>query len=59
LGSLKIAKIVEELAAISILAALISGWPVSKISDRIAITLTRKPYFNTVTDIRFMRERGK
>jgi hypothetical protein len=59
LGSLKIAKIVEGLAAISILAALISGWPVSKISDRIGFTFTRKPYFNSVTDIRFMRERGK
>ncbi len=57
-GSLKNAKIVEGLAAISILAALISGWPVSKISDRIGFTFTRKPYFNSVINIRFMRERG-
>ena len=59
LGLLKIAKIAEGLAAISILAALISGWPVSKISDRIGFTFTRKPYFNSAADIRFMRERGK
>jgi hypothetical protein len=58
LGSLNIAKIVEGLAAISILAALISGWPVSNISDRIGFTFTRKPYFNSVTDIGFMRENG-
>jgi hypothetical protein len=47
------------LAAISILAAFISGWPVSKISDRIGFSLMRKPYCNSDADIRFMRERGK